>query len=111
MARAPLFNGCRLGMGWEGHGSDDMGMKWACRMGLSNRVEMCEIMGIVGKLDTRSAGRYAWNFLSESLRPKGRKGKADALFNFVWYATDNCTTFVLFFFFQFLLFNKVFYNS
>ena len=81
-------------MTWEGHGSDDTGMKWACGMGLSIRIEMCEIMGawgIIGKLDTRSAGRYAWNFSSESSRPKGRNGKADALFNFVYYATDNCT--------------------
>lgn len=64
-------------------------------IGLSIRIEMCEIMGawgIIGKLDTRSARRYAWNFSGrESWRSKGRNGKADALFNFVYYATDNCT--------------------
>lgn len=64
-------------MAW--HGSDDMGMK---RYGIIIKI---------GKLDTRSARRCAWNFSSELERLKDRSGKADALFNFVYYATDNCT--------------------
>ena len=90
------FNG--WGMGWHGigrHGSDDMGMKSACGMGyqLGSKCERSygAWYGTVGKLGTGSAGRHTWNFSSKSLRPKGRNGKADALFNFVYYATDNCT--------------------